>query len=106
MQKVILAAAALAGAIVAAEPASAMPVARIVGDEVGSLAENVAWYCNGRGHCVQGYRSGYVVRQGWAPACGAGYYWGGYSCAVVVRRPAVVYRPGVVYRPRGVVVIR
>ncbi len=102
--KSLMLAASLALGFAAVTPASAaMPSTAPLSKEVGSLAETVAWYCNGRGHCVQGPRAGYVVRNGWAPGCVGGLYWDGYRCA---RRGAVVVAPGpaVVVAPPKVVI--
>ncbi|MEJ1158737.1 hypothetical protein [Prosthecomicrobium sp. N25] len=107
MKKLILVAGLALGAFAAA-PASALPVAKITGAESAPRADSVAWYCNGKGHCVQGVRPGYVVRQGWAPTCVGDYYWDGYRCAVRIRpAPVVVVKPAkpvVVVKPAPVVV--
>jgi hypothetical protein len=83
-------AAALVGGIATVSSAEALPVTKMPSVDESSLATNVAWYCNGRGHCVQVRRPGYVVRGGWAPRCRATWRWNGYRCVA----------PGVTIRVR------
>jgi hypothetical protein len=102
MKKILLAAGFAFGAFASA-PASALPAAKIVGAESAPRAVSVAWYCDKKGHCVQGARAGYVVRPGWAPSCAGGLFWDGYGCKVRVVAPA----PVVVVKPaKPVVVVR
>lgn len=110
MKKLFIAA-GFAFAAFAAVPASALPVGKIAGAESAPRAEAVAWYCNAKGHCIQGARAGYVVRQGWVPACAANAFWDGYGCKVRVVAPAPVVvvkpvKPAIVVKPAPVVVVK
>ncbi|MBT9292687.1 hypothetical protein [Prosthecodimorpha staleyi] len=86
-----IAAASLAfSALLGAPLASALPMAPQPAGAVESSILSVAWYCNGRGHCVKARRNGYVLRGGWQPSCQLNWFWDGYRCA---SRPVIVIRP-------------
>jgi hypothetical protein len=111
MKSLVIAAGLAFGAVFAAAPASALPIAKIAGAESTPRAETVAWYCNANGkHCVKAPRAGYVVRPAWEPACAVGWTFNGYTCVapvVVKPRPIVVApAPVVVVKPRPVVVVK
>jgi hypothetical protein len=62
MFKKVLVGFALLGGVMAAAPASAMPVASDLATHAGQGVEKVAWYCNGAGVCYQAPRAGFFYR--------------------------------------------
>ena len=92
MRNLILAAAAFGG-LLAATPASALPMVNPLGSDAGaSRAESVALYCSRRGDCVRVKKPGYYFRDPVVRSCGPGWRWNGYNC---VRNKVVIRGGGV-----------